>query len=69
MMEALSPEVKFRATGDGALIATIPVPEPDQTPTAPGFFVGTSVQKLLSYAARAVVTVRPRVTRPPEPPG
>lgn len=69
MMESLSPEVTFRATGDGALIAIIPVPEPDETPTAPGFFVGTSVQKLLSYVARAVVTVRPRVTRPPDPPG
>lgn len=69
MMESLSPEVQFRATGDGALIATIPVPEPDQTPTAPGFFVGTPVQKLLSYVARAAVTVRPRITRPPEPSG
>jgi len=66
MMESLSPEVQFRAAGDGALIATIPVPEPDRTPTAPGFFVGTPVQKLLSYVARAKVTVRPRVTRPPD---
>ncbi len=69
MMESLSPDVQFRATGDGALVATIPVPEPDQTPTAPGFFVGTPVQKLLSAVARATVSVRPRVTRPPEPPG
>jgi GNAT superfamily N-acetyltransferase len=67
-MEALSPEVQFRAAGDGALIATIPVPEPDRTPTAPGFFVGTPVQKLLSYVARAKVTVRPRVTQPPDAP-
>jgi GNAT superfamily N-acetyltransferase len=69
MMESLSPDVQFRATGDGALVATIPVPEPDQTPTAPGFFVGTPVQKLLSAVARAKVSVRPRVTRPPEPHG
>jgi GNAT superfamily N-acetyltransferase len=68
MMESLSPEVRFRAGGDGGLIATIPVPEPEQTPTAPGFFVGTPVQKLLAYAARASIRVRPRVTRPPEPP-
>ena len=68
MMAALSPEVTFRATGDGALVATIPLPEPDRTPTAPGFFVGTPVQKLLSYVAQAAVTVRPRVTRPPDPP-
>jgi GNAT superfamily N-acetyltransferase len=67
MMESLSPEVRFQATGDGALIATIPVPEPDRTPTAPGFFIGTPVQKLLSYVARAAVTVRPRVTKPPPP--
>lgn len=68
MMESLSPEVQFRATGDGALLATIPVPEPDRTPTAPGFFVGTPLQKLLSYVARATVTVRPRVTKPPDQP-
>ena len=68
LMESLSPEVQFRATGDGALVATIPVPEPDRTPTAPGFFVGTPVQKLLSYVARAKVTVRPRVTQPPDSP-
>jgi GNAT superfamily N-acetyltransferase len=69
MMESLSPEVKFRHSGDGALVATLPVPEPDRTPTAPGFFAGTSLHKLLSYVARSKVSVRPRVTRPPEPPG
>jgi len=69
MMESLSPEVKFRHSGDGALVATLPVPEPDRTPTAPGFFDGTPIHKLLSYVARAKVTVRPRVTKPPEPPG
>jgi GNAT superfamily N-acetyltransferase len=68
MVEALSPEVKFHHSGDGALVATLPVPEPDQTPTAPGFFAGTPVHKLLSYVARATVSVRPRVTTPPEPP-
>ncbi len=68
MMESLSPDVRFRAAGDGALVATIPVPEPDRTPTAPGFFEGTPVHRLLSYVARAKVSVRPRVTRPPEPP-
>jgi hypothetical protein len=69
MIESLSPEVNFRHSGDGAIIATLPVPEPDQTPTAPGFFVGTPVHKLLSYVARAKVSVRPRMTQPPEPPG
>jgi len=68
MIEALSPEVKFRQSGDGAIIATMPVPEPDQTPTAPGFFASSAVHKLLSYVARAKISVRPRVTRPPEPP-
>jgi hypothetical protein len=68
MMESLSPEVRFRASGDGALVATIPVPEPDRTPTEPGFFAGTAVQRLLAYVARATVTVRPGATRPPEPP-
>ena len=66
MMEALSPEVTFRQSGDGAMVATIPVPEPDQTPTAPGFLVGTSVFKLLSYVARAKVSVRPKATWPPD---
>ena len=69
MIESLSPDVQFRHAGDGAIIATLPVPEPDQTPTAPGFFDGTPIRKLLSYVARAKVTVRPRVTQPPEPPG
>jgi GNAT superfamily N-acetyltransferase len=68
MIEALSPEVKFGQSGDGALIATLPVPEPHHTPTAPGFFASSAVHKLLSYVARAKVSVRPRVTRPPEPP-
>jgi GNAT superfamily N-acetyltransferase len=67
MIESLSPDVKFRHSGDGAIIATLPVPEPDQTPTAPGFFDGTPIHKLLSYVARAKVSVRPRVTQPPEP--
>ncbi len=68
MVESLGPEVRFRATGDGALVATIPVPEPDRTPTVPGFLSETPVQKILSYVARAAITVRPRVTRPPGPP-
>jgi GNAT superfamily N-acetyltransferase len=68
MIGALSPEVKFGQSGDGAIIATMPVPEPDHTPTAPGFFAGSAVHKLLSYVARAKVSVRPRVTRPPAPP-
>lgn len=68
MLESLGPEVRFQPAGDGGLVATIPVPEPDHTPTAPGFFLGTPVQKLLSFVARATVTVRPRVTQPPEPP-
>jgi RimJ/RimL family protein N-acetyltransferase len=68
MFESLSSEVKFRHSGDGVTIATLPVPEPDRTPTAPGFFVGSPVHRLLSYAARAKVSVRPRATQPPEPP-
>ena len=69
MIESLSPDVTFRHAGDGAIIATLPVPEPDQTPTAPGFFVGTSIHKLMSYVARAKVSVRLKVTRPPDAPG
>jgi GNAT superfamily N-acetyltransferase len=69
MIESLSPDVRFRHAGDGAIIATLPVPEPDRTPTAPGFFDATPIHKLLSYVARAKVSVRPRVTQPPDPPG
>ncbi len=68
MIESLSPEVKFRSSGDGAIVAILPVPEPDRTPTAPGFFDGTPIHKLFSYVAGAKVSVRPGVTRPPEPP-
>jgi len=69
MIESLSPEVRFRHAGDGAIIATLPVPEPDRTPTAPGFFDATPIHKLLSYVARAKVSVRLKVTRPPEQSG
>lgn len=68
MIESLSPDVQFRPSGDGAVIATLPIPEPDRTPTAPGFLMGTPLQRLLSHVARATISVRPRVTRPPEPP-
>ena len=68
MIGSLSPEVKFQPTGDGAVTAILPVPEPDRTPTAPGFFVRTPIHKLMSYVARAGVSVRPRATRPPAPP-
>jgi GNAT superfamily N-acetyltransferase len=68
MIESLSPGVKFRHVGNGAIVATLPVPEPDQTPTAPGFFDGTPIRKLLSYVARAKVSVRPRMTQPPDSP-
>jgi len=68
MLESLSPEVKFRLAGDGAFVATLPIPEPDRTPTAPGFLIGTALQKLLSYVARDKISVRPRETRPPETP-
>lgn len=68
MIESLGPEVRFSARGDGSLVATIPVPEPDATPTEPGSLLGTPVQMLLSYAAKAIIRVRPRVTHPPPPP-
>ncbi len=68
LIESLSPDVTFRNGGDGAVVAMLPVPEPDRTPTEPGFFDSTAVHKLLSYVARAKVSVRPRVTRPPDPP-
>ncbi|MDH3201036.1 MAG: GNAT family N-acetyltransferase [Myxococcales bacterium] len=68
LAESLSPEVKFRASGDGCLVATFPVPEPDKTPTAPGFFKGTALYRALAHVARADVTVQPRVTRPPPEP-
>lgn len=69
MIEGLSPEVKFRPSGDGAVIVMLPLPEPDQTPTAPGFLVGTPFHNLFSQIARATISVNPRVTRPPKPPG
>ena len=69
MIESLSPDVRFRHAGDGAIIATLPVPEPDRTPTAPGFFDATPIHKLLSYVARAKVSVRLKATRPPEQSG
>jgi len=68
LIESLSPDVKFHPSGDGAVVATLPIPEPDRTPTAPGFLVGTALQRLFSYVARDQISIRPRVTRPPEAP-
>ena len=68
MIEALAPEAKFRPSGDGAVVAMLPLPEPDQTPTAPGFLEGTPFQKLLALIARAAISVNPRATRPPKAP-
>jgi RimJ/RimL family protein N-acetyltransferase len=68
LIESLSPDVKFHPSGDGAVVATLPIPEPDRTPTAPGFLVGTALHRLLSYVARDQISIRPRVTRPPEAP-
>ncbi len=63
--EALSPEVSFRPSGDGCIVATFPVSEPDRTPTAPGLLKKTALYRVLAQVARADVTVRPRTTRPP----
>ena len=60
--------VQFRNAGDDAISATLPVPEPDQTPTARGFLDGTPIRKLFSYVAQTKISVRTRVTQPPEPP-
>ena len=66
LFAALSPEAKFRFSGAGGMVATLPVPEPAQTPTAPGSFAGTAVSKLFSYVAQA--SVQPPRTRPSAPP-
>ena len=68
MIEALAPEAKFRPSGDGAVVAMLPLPEPEETPTAPGFLEGTPFQKLLAQIARAAISVNPRATRPPKAP-
>jgi GNAT superfamily N-acetyltransferase len=68
MIESLSPDVKFRPAGNGAVVCELPLPEPDRTPTEPGFFAGTPIQQLLSQIARAAISVRPRLMRPPQPP-
>jgi GNAT superfamily N-acetyltransferase len=65
---SLSPEIEIRPSGDGCIVATFPVPEPDQTPTAPGLLKGTALYRVLAQVAGADVTVRPRVTRPPPEP-
>lgn len=68
LVESLSPEVEFSPSGDGCMVATFPIPEPDSTPTAPGFLKGTPLYRVLSQVAGADVTVRPHVTRPPPEP-
>lgn len=68
LVESLSPEVKFSPSGDGCMIATFPILEPDRTPTEPGLFKGTPLYRLLAQVAGADVTVRPRSTHPPPEP-
>ena len=68
LAESLSPEVEFRPSGDGCIIATFPVPEPVRDPTAPGLLRKTPLYRVLAHVAGADVTVRPRVTRPPPAP-
>jgi GNAT superfamily N-acetyltransferase len=68
MFESLSPVVDFHPAGNGALTAMIPLSEPDRTPMGLGVSSGTPVQRILSYVARATVSMRPRVTRAPDLP-
>jgi len=68
LVQSLSPDVEFRPSGDGCMIATFPVPEPDRTPTAPGLLKGTPLYRLLAQVAGADVTVRPLATHPPPEP-
>lgn len=66
LFAALSPEARFRFSGSGAMVARLPVPEPAQSPNAPGSYGGTAVSKLFSHLAQ--VSVRAPATRPSEPP-
>ncbi len=65
LVQSLSPDVEFRPSGDGCMVATFPIQEPDPTPTAPGLLKGTALYRVLAEVAGADVTVRPRATRPP----
>lgn len=68
LVESLSPDVEFRPSGDGCMVATFPIPEPERTPTASKLLKGTPLYRLLAQVAGADVTVRPRATRPPPEP-
>ena len=68
LVESLSPDVEFRPSGDGCMVATFPIPELDRTPTASKLLKGTPLYRLLAQVAGADVTVRPRATHPPPEP-
>lgn len=68
LVESLTDHAQFRPSGDGCLVATFPVPEPQDTPTEPGLLKRTALYRVLAQVAGADVTVRPRVTRPPKEP-
>lgn len=68
LVESLTDEAEYGPSGDGCLVASFPIPEPDRTPTEPNLLKRSAIFRVLAQVARADVTLRPRVTRPPEEP-
>lgn len=68
LVESMSDEAEFGPSGDGCLVASFPVPEPERTPTEPSLLKRSAIFRVLAQVARAEVTLRPRVTRPPDEP-
>ncbi|MEM7435484.1 MAG: GNAT family N-acetyltransferase, partial [Myxococcota bacterium] len=53
LLESLTDETKFAPSGDGCLVATFPVPEPDRTPTEPSLLKRTALYRVLAQVAGA----------------
>ncbi|MEM8608665.1 MAG: GNAT family N-acetyltransferase [Myxococcota bacterium] len=68
LVESLSDEAEFGPSGDGCLVASFPILEPDRTPTEPNLLKRSALFRVLAQVARADVTLRPRVTSPPDEP-
>ena len=68
LFAALSPEAKFKHSGAGSMVATLPLPEPSTASNEPKRSAGSALDALVSSMGRASASMVPHTTRPSQPP-